>query len=142
MTDLLRPQDLKKISTEKEMAKANEAMGRMQKEKEEADALHDAFMSREIHPEVKQRINAVVARAADSGINEVLVVKFPSSYCNDSGRRINNAEADWADSLEGFAKVAMAYYDKELKPLGFRVQARVLDYPGGMPGTVGLFLRW
>ena len=142
MTDLLRPQDLKKISTEKEMAKANEAMGRMQKEKEEADALHEAFMSREIHPEVKQRINAVVARAADSGINEVLVVKFPASYCNDSGRRINNAEADWPDSLEGFAKVAMGYYNKELKPLGFRVQARVLDYPGGMPGTVGLFLRW
>ena len=46
------------------------------------------------------------------------------------------------DSLEGFAKVAMQFYDKELKALGFRVQARILDYPGGMPGDVGIFLRW
>ena len=142
MTDLLRPQDLKKIATDKEMAKANEALGRMKKEKEEADALHEAFISREIHPDVKQRVNSVVARAAENGINEVLVVKFPASYCNDGGRRINNAEPEWPDSLEGFAKVAMQYFEKELKPIGFRTQARVLDYPGGMPGTVGLFLRW
>ena len=38
--------------------------------------------------------------------------------------------------------VGMHYFEKELKPLGFRTQARILDYPGGMPGTVGLFLRW
>src|SRR5258706_209273 len=85
MTDLLRPQDLKKIATDKEMAKANEALGRMQKEKEEADALHEAFISREIHPDVKQRVNSVIARAAENGVNEVLVVKFPASYCNDGG---------------------------------------------------------
>jgi hypothetical protein len=31
-----------------------------------------------------------------------------------------------------------------LKPNGFRLAARVrvLDYPGGMPGDVGLFLHW
>ena len=142
MTDILKPQDLKKITTDKEMAKANEAMSRMQKEKEEYEALHEAFMSREIHPDVKQRVNSVVTRAAESGVNEVLVVKFPASYCNDGGRRINNAEADWPASLEGFAKVAMQYYEKELKALGFRVQARILDYPGGMPGDVGIYLRW
>ena len=142
MTNLLRPQDLKKITTDKEMAKAHQALDRMQTEKDEAEALREAFMSRDVHPEVKQRVNSVVARAAENGLNEVMAVSFPAAYCNDAGRRINNAEPDWPDSLEGFAKVAMQYYEKELRPLGFRVQARVLDYPGGMPGTVGLFLRW
>ena len=142
MSDLLRPQDLKKITQDKEMAKAHEALDRMQKEKEEGDALREAFMSRDVHPEVKQRVNSVIARAAENGLNEVMAISFPASYCNDAGRRINNAEPDWPDSLEGFAKVAMRYYEKELKPLGYRVQARILDYPGGMPGTVGIFLRW
>ena len=51
-------------------------------------------------------------------------------------------ENDWPRSLEGFAKAAMRYYEKELRPLSYRVEARVMDYPGGMPGKIGLFLRW
>ena len=142
MSDLLKPQDLKKITDDTEMAKARGAASQMEKEAEEAGALREAFMSRDVHPEVKQRINAVVARAAERGVNEIMALSFPASYCNDGGRRINNAEPDWPDSLEGFAKAAMQFHEKELRPLGFRVQARILDFPGGMPGTVGIFLRW
>ena len=85
---------------------------------------------------------ALVSQAAEQGLRELQVVTFPATYCNDRGRRINNAEPDWPDSLEGFAKNAMAYYEKELKPLGFKVRAEVLTFPGGMPGDIGLFLRW
>ncbi len=45
---------------------------------------------------------------------------FPCSYCNDGGRRINNLLPDWPTSLEGFAKKAYEFYDKELKPLGLQ----------------------
>jgi hypothetical protein len=142
MSDLLRPQDLKKITEDTEMAKARTATSQAEKEEAEASALREAFMSREVHPEVKQRINAVVARAAERGVNEIMALSFPASYCSDGGRRINNAEPDWPDSLEGFAKSAMQYYEKELRPLGYRVQVRVMDFPGGMPGTIAMFLRW
>ncbi|HEY1385112.1 MAG TPA: hypothetical protein VGF43_15935, partial [Dongiaceae bacterium] len=57
-------------------------------------------------------------------------------------RRINNMEPDWPNSLEGFAKKAYEYYMAELKPLGFKLHAQVLDYPGGMPGDIGMYLRW
>jgi hypothetical protein len=67
---------------------------------------------------------------------------FPASYFNDGGRRINNNEPDWSDSLEGHAKRAYAYFEKELRPLGYKVRVEILDYPGGMPGNVGLFLSW
>jgi hypothetical protein len=30
----------------------------------------------------------------------------------------------------------------ELRPLGFKLTAQVLDYPGGTPGDIGLYLRW
>ena len=51
-------------------------------------------------------------------------------------------EPDWPQSLEGFAKKACEYYMAELKPLGYKLTAQIMDYPGGMPGTVGLYLSW
>lgn len=142
MTDLLRPDDLKKIADDIDMAKAKKAMEHMQREEEEKAALKDIFMSREIHPEAKTRINAAVRRAAEQGHRQLLVIEFPASYCNDQGRRINNLEPDWPASLEGFAKKAYEYYKGELQPLGFKLSAQILDYPGGMPGRVGLYLGW
>ena len=142
MATLLSAKDLEKLIQEEELAKANKALEAAKHKENEEKQLREAFMSREIHPEVKERVNAAVSRAARSGEKELMAVSFPASYCNDGGRRINNAEPDWPDSLEGFAKVAYQYFEQELKPLGFRVQARVLDYPGGMLGKVGLFLMW
>jgi hypothetical protein len=142
MTDLMRPDDLKKISNDADMAKAQEYIRRAKKQEEEQASLREAFMHRDIHPEVKDRLNGAVRRAAEQGMSQLQIITFPASYCNDAGRRINNNEPDWPNSLEGFAKKAYAYFEKELKPLGFRLHVEILDYPGGMPGKVGMFLRW
>jgi len=117
-------------------------MSRAKKQEEEQKGLREAFMEKDIHPEAKERVNAAVRRAAEQGNHELQIVTFPATYTNDGGRRINNAEADWPASLEGFAKRAYAYYEKELKPLGYKLRVEILDYPGGMPGNVGMFLRW
>ena len=31
---------------------------------------------------------------------------------------------------------------KELRPLGFKVRAQVLNYPGGQLGEIALYLSW
>jgi hypothetical protein len=142
MADLLKPEDLRKISDDQDMAKAKKALERMKVEEDERASLREIFMSRDIHPEAKTRINAAIQRAAQQGERQLLALKFPASYCNDQGRRINNMEPDWPSSLEGFAKKAYEYYMAELKPLGFKLTAQILDYPGGMPGDIGLYLRW
>lgn len=142
MSELLRPEDLKKISHDKDMAKAKEALERMQAAEKEKAELHEIFMTREIHPEAKTRINNAIRRAAEQGHYQIQALTFPASFCNDRGRRINNLEPDWPESLEGFAKKAYEFYIAELKPLGFRLTAQILDYPDGMPGNVGLFLSW
>ena len=142
MNDLLRPEDLRKISDDEDMAKAKKAMEHMKVLEAEQSSLRELFMSRDIHPEAKARVNAAVKRAALQGERQLMALKFPATYCNDQGRRINNLDSDWPESLEGFAKRAYEFYMAELKPLGFRVQARVLDYPGGMLGKIGLFLMW
>lgn len=142
MTDLLRPQELNSISTEAEMAKAREYLALDHKREADQKSIREAFMQQEIHPQVKERVNTAVRRAAEQGHSEIQLFAFPASYCNDGGRRINNNEPDWPESLEGFAKRAYGYYEAELRPLGYRFSAQVLDYPNGMLGEIGMFLKW
>ena len=139
---LLTPAQLKDVATQAETAKMKELLARQQMQKSEQRDLKEAFMERDLHPQVMDRVNAAVSRAAEQGLHELQVLSFPASYCNDNGRSINNLEHNWAQSLEGFAKRAYDFYARELEPLGYKIRAQVLDYPGGMPGEVGLFLCW
>jgi hypothetical protein len=45
-------------------------------------------------------------------------------------------------SLEGFAKRAYELYQRELKPLGFKLTAQVVSYEGGVPGNIAMYLKW
>lgn len=139
---LLTPAQLREATEQAEMAKAKELLKRQQQQKSEQRDLKEAFMERDLHPMVMERVNAAVSRAAEQGLHEIQVLAFPASYCNDQGRSINNLDRNWAQSLEGFAKRAHEFYLEELQPLGYKIRAQILDYPGGMPGEVGLFLSW
>jgi hypothetical protein len=139
---LITPDQLRKIAEEKEMAQLREALEKKRKADEAQDQVREAFMSREIHPEVFERVSRVVKSAAERGEREVLVFRFPSEYCTDGGRAINSFEPDWPESLTGFAKRAYDFWRKELEPNGYKLRAQIMDFPGGMPGDVGIFLRW
>jgi hypothetical protein len=139
---LIKPDELKHISEETEMAKAREALEKKRKIEHERDEFREMFMSQDIHPDVFERVSRLVKGAAERGQREVMAFQFPSAYCTDRGRAINNFEPEWPDTLTGFAKKAHEFYEKELAPAGYKVRAEILDYPGGMPGDVGIFLRW
>ena len=81
-------------------------------------------------------------QAAERGQSEVQVYRFPNALCSDGGRRINNAEPDWHESLEGRPKFGYEFWHDHLRPLGFGLKAEVLEYPGGKPGDIGFFLTW
>jgi hypothetical protein len=139
---VLRPEDLRKISDDIEMAKVRETLSRKQKEEEEHDKLRQAFMQEDIPPNVTELVNASVRRVAEQNRNELMVMSFPSEWCSDLGRAINNGDPDWPNSLQGRAKKALEFYETDLKPLGYKARAQILNYPDGMPGDVGLFLSW
>jgi hypothetical protein len=142
MADLLRPKDLQTISAEAEFAEMDkERQLKKAKEQQQAD-LRDAFMSQDIHPQVIDRINSAVRVAAQNGKNQIQVMTFPHTFCSDGGRRINIGDPEWPGTLEGFAKRAFDFYEKELRPLGYKIHAEIISFPGGMPGDVGLFLKW
>jgi hypothetical protein len=139
---MITPEELRRIADEKEMAKAQEALEKKRKADEAQDQVREAFMSRDIHPEVFERVSRVVKGAAERGEREVLVLRFPSTYCTDGGRAINSFEPDWPKSLTGFAKRAYEFWQKELEPQGYKLRAQIMDFPGGVPGDVGIFLKW
>jgi hypothetical protein len=139
---LVTPDQLRRIADENELAKAKEALEKKRKVDDERHHLREAFMTQEIHAEVFERVSRVVQSAAERGENEVLAVRFPSEYCTDGGRAINNFEPNWPETLTGFAKRAHEFFKKELEPKGYKARAQILDFPGGVPGDVGIFLRW
>ena len=142
MPDLLRPEDLNQITIDAEMAQMDEQRKLKKKKQDQLLELREAFAAREVHPEVIERINAAVGVAARDGKHQIQVLTFPSSFCTDGGRRINIADPEWPSTLQGFAKKAFDFFDKELRPLGYKLQAEIISFPGGMPGEVGLSLRW
>jgi len=142
MTGLLLPNDLKQISSDAEMAKMDEERRAQKKKEEQQSELREAFMSREIHSEAIIRINKAVRIAAERGHQQVEVITFPCTFCSDGGRRINIADPEWPGTLEGFAKKAYDFYAKELRHLGYKLHAEIISFPGGMPGEVGLYLKW
>jgi hypothetical protein len=142
MAELLRPKDLKQITIDIEMEKMEEERKLKQKKEQDESELREAFMSREIHPEVIDRINRAVRVAAQDGKHQIQVLTFPNTFCSDGGRRINIGDPEWPSTLEGFAKRAFEFYEKELRPAGYKLYAEIISFPGGMPGDVGLFLKW
>jgi CBS domain-containing protein len=81
-------------------------------------------------------------QSAEQGEKEFMLLRFPSQLCSDGGRAINISEAVWSATLRGEAGELYLRWERDLKPQGFPLGARILDFPGGMPGDVGLFLTW
>jgi CBS domain-containing protein len=81
-------------------------------------------------------------QSAEQGEKEFMLMRFPSQLCSDGARAINISETGWPDTLRGEAAELYLRWERDLKPHGFPLGARLLDFPGGMPGDVGLFLFW
>jgi CBS domain-containing protein len=80
--------------------------------------------------------------AAEQGQNEFQLLRFPSELCSDGGRAINAPDPEWPATLRGEAAEVYLRWSRDLKPRGFHLAARILDFPDGMPGDTGLFLVW
>ena len=101
-----------------------------------------------------------IRRAFERGETELMISSFPSSFCTDGGRAIGNAGAppinklskeelaaqadspEWLATLPAGVRKVFDYWKANLKPGGFSFSARIISYPGGMPGDVGIFFGW
>jgi hypothetical protein len=136
--------DVKRRMAEREAAKAAEELRHMKEHEEQQKAVMAEFHKppERTAEQLLQSVMQLVNQAADRGQTEVQVYRFPNDMCSDRGRRINNSEPDWPQTLEGRPKLGYEFWRDHLRPLGFGLKAEVVDYPGGMPGDIGFFLTW
>jgi hypothetical protein len=128
-----------------EAEKAREAL----RQKEKADADKKALIDQLSKPsgiseeEACKRAAAIINRAVNNGLTEVEVLRFPNALCTDHGRAINNnLEPGWENTLTGLPKEMYRFWDEHLRPLGYKARFQVVDFSGGVPGDIGITLKW
>jgi hypothetical protein len=136
--------DLMKQIAVREAAKASDAMRALTAEEAEKKELIERLSkpSGVSNDERLQRAAAIIKRAADNGKMEVEVGRFPNVLCTDKGRAINQQESGWEQTLTGVPKELYEFWREFLKPRGYKLKLQVVDFPGGMPGDIGISLGW
>ena len=86
--------------------------------------------------------STVIQRAVRNGLTEVQVYRFPNSLCTDKGRAINQQEPGWENTLTGIPKEIFQLWSDYLKPRGYRIAYQIIDFPGGVPGDIGITISW
>jgi hypothetical protein len=128
-----------------EAEKASEEMRKKAKADAEKKALVDRLTkaSGVSDEEALKRVSAIVQRAVRNGLTEVEIIRFPNVLCTDRGRAINNnLEAGWEKTLTGLPKEMYEFWDRRLRQLGYKLRYQVVDFSGGVPGDIGITLRW
>lgn len=144
MAKLPSAKDLQMKIAEMEGAKASAAARR----RAAAEAEKEALLAKLLSPsgfsddDLLEKAEIIVNRAVEDGYTSVQVMRFPNHLCSDNGRAINQAEAGWEKTLSGRPKELYEFWERRLKPLGYNLRYEIVDYPGGMPGDVGVTLSW
>lgn len=139
--------DLRNYMTEMQMAKATKSVDGMDRaEKARQELIKRMAEPIELTPEQLRDIlvplKAKLRLAAERGQTELMVMRFPNAICTDRGRAINNADPSWPETLTGRPRQAYELWRDQLRDAGFKLSAMIIEWPGGMPGDVGFFLKW
>jgi hypothetical protein len=89
-----------------------------------------------------KRAAAIIERAVANGQTEVLVGRFPNTLFTDRGRAINQQEPGWEKTLTGLPKELYEFWERQLRSRGYKLRVQIVDFPDGMPGDVGITLKW
>jgi hypothetical protein len=144
MTNIMNAQELRKKIAIAQGEKASAAM----KAHTAAEAEKEALLDKMRRPsglsddEVIEKAAIIVNRAVENGLSSVQVYRFPHTLCTDNGRAINQAEEGWEKTLTGVPKEIYDFWQRQLKSRGYHLRYEIIDYPGGMPGDVGIILSW
>jgi hypothetical protein len=142
-----KPPTAKEAMAELAKAQAERASAEMH-QKAKQDAEMKALIEQWTLPsgvsdeEALKRVKMIVQRAVKSGLAEVEITRFPNALCTDRGRAINQQESGWQSTLTGRPKEMYEFWERELKPLGYKLRVQIVDFSGGVPGDIGLTLRW
>src|SRR5262245_7021426 len=144
MTNIFNAQELRKKIAIAQGEKASAAFKAKQAEEAEKEALLEKMRkpSGLSDDEIIERTSVIVNRAVENGLSSVQVYRFPHTLCTDGGRAIKQAEEGREGTLTGVPKEIYEFWKRQLRERGYHIRYEIIDYPGGMPGDVGIILSW
>jgi hypothetical protein len=86
--------------------------------------------------------STVIQRAVRNGLSEVQVYRFPGSLCTDRGRAISRHKPGWERTLTGIPLEIHQLWSDYLEPRGYHINYQIIDFPGGVPGDIAIFIAW
>lgn len=128
------------LDFESKDAQRREELRHSAQEKREHEAAD--LIGKHISEESWRNLIHAARTAAEHGQKEFQLLRFPSQLCSDGGRAINAPDPDWPATLRGEAAEVYLRWSRDLKPHGFHLAARVMDFPDGVLGDIALFLVW
>ena len=139
--------DLRDYMVEMRMSKAGKSVDGVDRaEKARNDLVKRMSEPLDLTPErlkeILQPLKGKLKAAAERGQTELLVMRFPNAVCTDKGRAINNGDPSWPETLTGRPRQAYELWRDQLRDAGFKLSALIIEWPGGLPGDVGFFLKW
>lgn len=139
--------DLRKYTAEMMVAKASKSVEGMDRaEKARQELMKRLAEPLDLNPQqlrdIMEPLQSKLRAAAGRGQTELMVMRFPNLLCSDKGRAINNSDPDWPETLTGRPRQAYELWRDRLRPAGFQLNAMIIEWPGGLPGDVGFFLKW
>ena len=92
--------------------------------------------------EAIRRALKMIERAVGNGKTEVQVYRFSNKLCSDGGRAINQQEPGWEKTLTGVPLEIYGLWERHFRARGYKLKAGIVSFPNGMPGDVGMTLKW
>jgi hypothetical protein len=126
----------------KEMDKMDSERKAREAEEQRLASFTRDFLSNHVSEAEIAMVRRLVGNAVKDGKMEAMVYSFPSDLCTDRGRAVNNNDPNWPATLQGKAKEFFERYETLARPQGYKLKAMVINFPGGVPGDIGLFLNW
>ena len=90
--------------------------------------------------EKKKRAAAVINRAVKNGLTEVQVHRFPKVALHRFRTSNQSAGSRVEKTLTGLPKEMYQLWYDHLRPRGYKLRYQVVDFPGGVPGDIGITL--
>ena len=133
---------LREAIAKQKAAKLDEANKKSAEAGRALEAFFAEFMATQVTQQALDAVRRKVLIATERGEFEIEVFRFPAKWCTDRGRAINNGAPGWPDTLQGKARNFYDLFVERGRPQGFKLKAQILEFPGGLPGDVGLILSW
>lgn len=134
--------ELRMIVIEAKLAEMQRLEKARDAERKKMDEFTADFLGSDVSEKEIKMIRSLVMNAVRNGAFEALVYSFSSDLCTDSGRAINNADPRWPETLQGKARQLYERFETFGRPQGYKLVAKIISFPGGMPGDVGFFINW